>query len=305
MFLHALVVITGLCLFEIITSVDNAIINANVVRTLESKYRRFFLVWGILFAVFIVRGLLPFALIWLAAPSLSLAEVFQIAFSGNGEVASYLASSKPLLLMGGGIYLFLVFLSWLFIENNNFAFKIEQFLKGKIKIFYILVICNISLVAVLSWHHNHYILLAAVIGLIVFTGLSAIKKHANKKGKKLLNPAVNAWSKILYLEILDASFSVDGVIGAFAFTMSIPFIIIGNGLGAIVVRQLTIRGLHVITKFVYLKNGAMYSIGILGLIMTSGSFGIEYPFWATPLATTILLLVFFWRSRQVRLKIQD
>lgn len=302
MFLHSLVVITGLCLFEIITSVDNAIINANILKTMEAKYRRFFLVWGILFAVFVVRGLLPFAIIWLAAPSLSLTEVLQAAFSGNSEVASYLAVSKPLLLMGGGIYLFLVFLSWLFIENKNFAFKIEEFLKNKVKSFYVIVALSISLIATLSWYHNRYMLLAAAIGLAVFAGVSAIKKNAEKTGKKLLNPAISAWSKIIYLEILDASFSVDGVIGAFAFTMSVPFIIIGNGIGAIVVRQLTIRRLHVITKFIYLKNGAMYSIGILGLITTSESFGVEYPFWITPLAIVILLLIFYWRSRQALAK---
>ncbi|MBN2884401.1 DUF475 domain-containing protein [Patescibacteria group bacterium] len=305
MFLHALIVIIGLCLFEIITSVDNAIINANILKTLEIKYRRFFLVWGILFAVFVVRGLLPFAIIWLAAPSLSLGEVFQAAFAGNGEVASYLSTSKPLLLMGGGTYLFLVFLSWLFLENNNFAFKVEKFLKNKVKSFYVIVVLSISLVATLSWYHNRYMLLAAVIGLTVFTGVSAIKKNTEKTGKKLLNPAVSAWSKIIYLEILDASFSVDGVIGAFAFTMSVPFIIIGNGLGAIVVRQLTMRGINIITKFVYLKNGAMYSIGILGLIMTSESFGAEYPFWITPLATVILLMIFFWRSLHVSAKIKN
>jgi hypothetical protein len=296
MFLHALIVITGLCLFEIITSVDNAIINANILKTLDNKYRRFFLFWGILFAVFVVRGILPFAIIWLAAPNLSLIEVFRVAFSGNGEVNSYLTSSKPLLLMGGGIYLFFVFLSWLFMENKRFAFRIEKFLKNRVKTFYLLLIVSMVLVGLLSYQHNINMLIAAAFGLLVFLGVSALKKHAEKTEKKLLNPAVGAWSKIIYLEILDASFSVDGVIGAFAFTMSVPFIIIGNGLGAIVVRQLTIKGLNVITKFVYLKNGAMYSIGILGLIMTSESFGVEYPFWLTPLATIILLAIFYWRS---------
>ncbi|MDD2680732.1 MAG: DUF475 domain-containing protein [Patescibacteria group bacterium] len=300
MFLHALVVIFGLCLFEIITSVDNAIINANILKTLGDKYRRFFLFWGILFAVFVVRGLLPFAIIWLAAPGLSLSEVFTVAFSNNGEVTTYLSSSRPLLLMGGGIYLFFVFLAWLFLENKNFAFKIEKFLKGKVKTFYLLLVASIVLIAFLSYQHNINMLIAAIIGLVVFIGVSALKKHAERTGRKLLNPAASAWSKIIYLEVLDASFSVDGVIGAFAFTMSVPFIIIGNGLGAVAVRQLTVKGINVISKFIYLKNGAMYSIGILGLIMTSESFGVEYPFWLTPLATVVLLSLFYGYSVKAR-----
>ena len=107
---------------------------------------------------------------------------------------------------------------------------------------------------------------------------------------------MSAWSKIIYLEVLDASFSIDGVIGAFAFTLSVPLIIIGNGLGALVVRQLTVRGVDIISKLAYLKNGAMYSIGILGCIMILESFGRQYPFWLAPLNAIILLLIFLFLS---------
>jgi hypothetical protein len=113
---------------------------------------------------------------------------------------------------------------------------------------------------------------------------------------------MSGWSKILYLEVLDATFSIDGVIGAFAFTMSIPLILLGNGLGALVVRELTIRGIDVISKFAYLKNGAMYSIGLLGGVMVLEAFGKEFPFWLAPLNTVILLTVFMWLSlREIKL----
>jgi hypothetical protein len=111
-----------------------------------------------------------------------------------------------------------------------------------------------------------------------------------------MNPAMSAWSKILYLEVLDASFSIDGVIGAFAFTVSIPLIILGNGLGAFVVREMTIRGIDLITKFAYLKNGAMYAIGILGSIMIMESFGQEFPFWVAPLSMVVFLGLFLLMS---------
>ncbi len=102
----------------------------------------------------------------------------------------------------------------------------------------------------------------------------------------------SAVSKILFLEVLDASFSIDGVIGAFAFTLSIPLIILGNGLGAIVVRQFTIHGSKFLTKYAYLKNGAMYSVGSLGLLMILESFGRSFPFWLAPLNTFIILIIF-------------
>ncbi|GIW66989.1 MAG: hypothetical protein KatS3mg095_0887 [Candidatus Parcubacteria bacterium] len=107
---------------------------------------------------------------------------------------------------------------------------------------------------------------------------------------------MRAWSKILYLEVLDATFSIDGVIGAFAFTMSVPLIILGTGLGAFVVREFTLRGLNLISKFAYLKNGAMYSIGMLGMLMVLESFGKTYPFWFAPLNTFLLLSVFLYLS---------
>ena len=113
---------------------------------------------------------------------------------------------------------------------------------------------------------------------------------------------MSAWSKILYLEVLDATFSIDGVIGAFAFTISIPLIFLGNGLGALIVRQLTVKGVNIISKFAYLKNGAMYSIGFLGGMMVLEAFGKDFPFWLAPLNTVLLIAIFFGLSiREIKL----
>ena len=115
MLLQSIIVIFGLVMFEVISSVDNAIINAHVLKTLPERFRRIFLVWGLFIAVFVVRGLLPFLIVWFTNSSLSAGEVISFVFSGNEEVAKAVESSKPLLLLGGGMYLFLVFLSWLFL----------------------------------------------------------------------------------------------------------------------------------------------------------------------------------------------
>jgi hypothetical protein len=283
-------------MFEIICSVDNAIINAHVLKTMPEKYRKIFLFWGILFAVFIVRGALPFLIIWIANPSLNINEIFSAAFSGGGDIEGYLNESKPLLLLGGGVYLFFVFLSWLFLEEKKYAFLVEHFIHRQGVWFYACASIFITVIVYISLKVNPALALASTIGLSAFFITDGFKKNAEEKEKELLKGNMSAWSKILYLEVLDTSFSIDGVIGAFAFTMSVPLIIIGNGIGAFVVRELTIKGIDVIAKFAYLKNGAMYSIGILGGIMILESFGKEFPYWLAPLNTFILLGIFLYLS---------
>ncbi len=297
MILEILIVVLGLCVFEIISSVDNAIINAHVLKTMPERFRKIFLFWGIIFAVFVVRGLLPFLIVWLTNPSLSIIQVFSSAFSSNNAmVAESLETSKPLLLLGGGSYLFLVFLAWLFLEEKKCAFLVERFIHKQGVWFYAIASLFTTLVVYFAVNVNPILALAATIGVSAFFITDGFKKNAEEKEKELMSGNMSAWSKILYLEVLDASFSIDGVIGAFAFTMSIPLIIIGNGLGAFVVRELTLKGIDKISKYAYLKNGAMYSIGLLGAIMTLESFGNEYPFWIAPLSTFSLLAFFMFLS---------
>jgi hypothetical protein len=131
MIFNFLIVIFGLALFEIISSIDNAVVNAHVLKTLPEKYRKIFLFWGLLFAVFLVRGLLPFIIVKIANPSLNIVQVFTAAFSQSKEVVHYVEQSKPLLLLAGGVYLFLVFLSWLFLEEKKYAFLVEHFIHAK------------------------------------------------------------------------------------------------------------------------------------------------------------------------------
>lgn len=300
MFMNFLVIIVGLCLFEIISSVDNAVVNAHILKTLPAKYRKFFLFWGLLFAVFVVRGLLPFIIVWMANPHLSVVQVITATFSSSPAIRGYLEQSKPLLLLGGGIYLFLVFLSWLFLEKKEYAFLAEGFIHRQGAWFYALVSLLTVGVVYLSLQQNPVLALAATIGVAAFFISDGFKKNAEEDEKKLLNPALSAWSKILYLEILDASFSLDGVIGAFAFTVSVPLIILGNGLGALIVRELTVRGVDVINGLIFLKNGAMYSIGLLGALMMAEAFGHVYPFWLAPLNVFVLLGIFLLLSLKAR-----
>jgi hypothetical protein len=139
---------------------------------------------------------------------------------------------------------------------------------------------------------------SAVVGSTAFFITHGFKQNAEEEEKKLLEGGRSDISKILYLEVIDATFSIDGVLGAFAFTLSVPLILLGNGLGAIVLRQITVSNIDRIKKYKYLKNGAMYSVLFLGTIMLLDSFGFHIPHWLSPLATFGTIGYFFYKSKQ-------
>lgn len=300
--IQTFIIIFGLILFEVISSVDNAIVNAHILKTVPEKFRKFFLLWGLLLAVFVIRGILPFVIVWLANADLSVGEILRLAFSDPALMEEALEHSKPLLLLGGGVYLFFVFLAWLFLEEKKYAFLVEGFIHRQGVWFYAVSSIFITAVVYFSIVRNPMLALAASIGATAFFMTDGFRKNAEETEKKLEQKGnMSAWSKLIYLEVLDASFSIDGVIGAFAFTMSVPLILIGNGIGAVVVREFTVHGLNLIDKFAYLKNGAMYSIGMLGGLMVLESFGREFPFWVAPLNTFVLLVFFLGLSiRELR-----
>ncbi len=140
----------------------------------------------------------------------------------------------------------------------------------------------------------------AVVGSTAFFITHGFKENAAKAEEELLKNKTSRsdWSKILYLEAIDATFSIDGVLGAFAFTLSVPLILVGNGIGAFIVREFTIRNIERIKKYAYLKNGAMYSVFFLGLIMLLHSFHFEIPEWVSPVVTASIVGFFFMKSKQ-------
>jgi hypothetical protein len=294
--INFILVVVGLCLFEAISSVDNAVINAQVLGTMAPKYRRWFLVWGIIIAVFVVRGFLPLVIIWLSQPSLGLVGAFTFTFSNSPELREIVEHSKPILLAGGGVFLIFLFIHWLFDEPKEYCFFLERFIHRHSLWFYSFV--SVILVAIVwkAMEINPYIALSAVIGSSAFFITSGFKKNAELKEKELVGGHMSDISKILYLELIDATFSIDGVLGAFAFTLSVPLILLGNGLGAFIVRYITVKGTETVKKYRYLKNGAMYSIGVLGSVMLFESFGKEIPEWVSPVTTIFIIFFFFYLS---------
>jgi hypothetical protein len=273
----AILIIAGLILFETITSIDNAIINAEVLSTMKEWARRWFLLWGLLIAVFIVRGVLPWLIVWMSTPSLGPLEALTATFSSDPAVIMAIEESAPVLLMGGGTFLVFLFFHWIFFAVVSI------------------------LLCILVWEAlsvNPMMAFGAVVGSTAFFIVHGFRQNAEEQEKKMMGGDMSDISKIFYLEVIDATFSIDGVLGAFAFTMSVPLIIIGNGIGAVVVRELTVHNVENIKKYRYLKNGAMYSIFFLGIIMILDSFGAHIPNWVSPIVTFGIVGFFFYKSKR-------
>ena len=295
-----MLIILGLVLFEIISSIDNAIINAEVLSTMSAKAKRWFLFWGILFAVFVVRGVLPFIIFWMGNPSLSIKEVFTLALSSDPAMLAIVEASAPVLLIGGGVFLIFLFFHWLFLESKHYGLRGEKYIERHGVWFFAVISIILSIIVWLSIKINPVMAFSAVLGSTVFFITHGFKENAAKMETQMLEgkASMSDMSKIFYLEVIDMTFSIDGVLGAFAFTLFVPLILIGNGIGAIIVRQLTVKGINEIKKYKYLKNGAMYSIFLLGLIMIFDSFGFNIPSWASPIATFAIVGFFFYKSKR-------
>ncbi|HUW68449.1 MAG TPA: DUF475 domain-containing protein [Candidatus Nanoarchaeia archaeon] len=296
--LSIVLIIVGLTLFETVTSIDNAVINAEVLSTMSMRARRWFLSWGMIFAVFAIRGGLPWLIVWSSHPSLGPIDAFTATFSNDPEIARAIEESSPVLLVSGGVFLIFLFFHWLFIETKNYGIKGEKFFYRHGVWFFAVVSIILSIVTWFSIKQNPYMAFGAVLGSTAFFIVHGFRQNAELREKDLIgNTSLTDWSKIMYLEVIDATFSIDGVVGAFAFTLSVPLILIGNGVGALMVRNLTVRNIDRIKKYLYLKNGAMYSIFFLGMIMILDSFQVNIPSWISPVITIFIVGYFFYKSR--------
>lgn len=293
-------IIFGLVLFETISSIDNAIINAEVLSGMGQKARRWFLWWGLLISVFAVRGLLPWAIVWATLPSLGPIGAFTASFSNDPHVHEAIEAASPILLVGGGVFLIFLFFNWLFLEDKNYGLRGERFFRSQGVWFYAVVSIILATIVWYALNENPMMAFGAVLGSTAYFITHGFQENAAKQEQALLHDkgTLTDTSKIFYLMVIDTTFSLDGVLGAFAFTLSVPLILIGNGIGALVVRQLTVSNIDRIKRYMYLKNGAMYSIGVLGLVMVIDSFGFHIPEWVAPLSTTAIVGYFFLKSKK-------
>jgi hypothetical protein len=302
----AFLTVAGLCLFESIISIDNAVINADVLSTMSQRGRRWFLFWGLLFAVFVIRGVLPWLIVWMTVPKLGPLGAITATFSNDPKVKEAIEASSPILLAGGGTFLIFLFFNWLFLEPKKYGLAGEHFIHSQGIWFYAVASIILTVIVWFTLQVDPHMAFGAVVGSSTFFITHGFKQNAAQQEEQLLSgeSSLSDISKILYLEVIDASFSIDGVLGAFAFTLSVPLILIGNGLGAVVLRQMTVANIDRIKNYVYLKNGAMYAIFFLGTIMLLESFKLRVPSWVSPVVTFLVIGYFFMMSRRVLAKCQ-
>lgn len=299
-FLSIILIVLGLILFETVSSIDNAIINAEVLLTMGQRARKWFLLWGLLMAVFVVRGLIPWAIVWIVSPSLGPLGALTASFSNDPVVRTAIEASAPILLIAGGTFLIFLFFHWLFLEDKNYGIRGERFFHQQGVWFFAIISILLSSIVWFALKVNPMMAFGAVVGSTIFFITHGFKENAERQEQVLAKAGgeLSDMSKVFFLMVIDATFSLDGVLGAFAFTLSVPLILLGNGLGAVVVRQLTISNIERIHKYIFLKNGAMYSILCLGMVMILESFEFHIPPYFAPIVTALIVGYFFLKSRR-------
>ena len=292
---------TTLTILELALSFDNAVVNALILANMPPLWRRRFLTWGMLIAVFGVRLIFP-KLIVFATTDLSFVESFSLAVNNPAEYEKIIMASHHIVMAFGGVFLLMIFLSFLFNENKevHWIASIEKYASrwssvGDLKILIaILTVATIgfygpseiSIDGVLKKIDKADIILPMIYGILLFLCIEFLRgileddgtKHDSKsmetEREKIEHVANSKLAKgglasFIYLELIDMSFSFDGVLGAFAVSQNIVIIMLGLGAGAFAVRNLTIlmvdRG--TVAEYKYLEHGAMWSVGLLAISM--------------------------------------
>ncbi|MFD3428609.1 DUF475 domain-containing protein [Nocardia fluminea] len=294
--LTALALCAILGILEVSLSFDNAVINATVLERMSEFWQRIFLTVGVLIAVFGMRLIFPLAIVWVTA-GLNPVEAFDLALNPPADDAAYfpdgsasyetlLTDAHPQIAAFGGMFLAMLFLNFIFEERDiTWLSWLEKPLAkaGKLDMLAV-VVAGTGLVLVAEFladaEDRSTVLVAGLLGLIVYIlvdGLGSMFhteefEEGPQGGPSTLVKATGkaAFFLFLYLEVLDASFSFDGVIGAFAITSDPIIIALGLGLiGAMFVRSITVYLVRqgTLSDYVYLEHGAHWAIGALATIL--------------------------------------
>jgi len=269
-----------LSVLEVSLSFDNAVVNATVLKDMDTIWRRRFMTWGMLIAVFGMRVVFPVLIVAVVA-HLDPWSALMLAVGEPARYAATLTSAHVMVAGFGGAFLMMVFLKFFLDKEKDVHWvrliEVPLSKLGKMEAVEIAVCLAViyGMSNYLPGHEQLSFLLAAIAGLvtyIVVDGFAALLESEEHGDAGMV--ARTGLSAFLYLEVLDASFSFDGVIGAFALSNNIFIIAIGLGIGAMFVRSLTIMFVEkgTLDAFRYLEHGAFYAIGALATIMFAGTF---------------------------------
>lgn len=275
-----------LMVIEITFSFDNAIINARVLATMSAFWQKMFITIGILIAVFGMRVIFPIVMVMMTS-GLPWAEVINLALNNPTEYAHELHEAHTSIASFGGMFLLMLCLHFFFDASRmtHWIRRIEKPLQ-EIGSWWMYTLISLAVLAVVTFlpfnAHPVDTLLAGLVGIATYLSIHGLtelftrqhEKHEKKRGEAYKKAGLAGFTAFLYLEVLDASFSFDGVIGAFAITNSVVLIAVGLGIGALWVRSLTIFMVRreVLNAYRYLEHGAHYTIGVLAVFLLSGLF---------------------------------
>ncbi|UQI43854.1 DUF475 domain-containing protein [Streptomyces sp. HU2014] len=325
-------IVAILSILEISVSFDNAVVNAGILQKMNAFWQKIFLTIGVLIAVFGMRLVFPVVIVAISA-KIGPIEAVDLALNEKERYQELVTDAHPAIAAFGGMFLLMIFLDFIFEDRDiKWLGWIERPLAklGKVDMLSVCIALIILLVSAMTFAtqaHQHggthvdkaaTVMLAGIAGLITYLivgGLSSYfedkleeeeereheaEEEAKKAGKK--KPAIvlagqAAFFMFLYLEVLDASFSFDGVIGAFAITNDIVLMALGLGIGAMYVRSLTVYLVRkgTLDDYVYLEHGAHYAIGALAVILMI-SIRFEVPEIVTGLIGVGLIGWSFWSS---------
>lgn len=273
---------TTLSIVELSLSFDNAALNALVLYTMSKVWRKRFITWGIPIAVFGMRFAFPALLVSIIS-GIDPVSAVKLSFQDPQLYAHYLREGKHVIEAFGGVFLLIIFIKWLYGEKQNYWLTyIEKPFARMGNNSNLAVLTVLGLVFLIGALQKDFtVVMASIAGFIVYEAIDLLKAllENNKMAQNLKTGEVDSqgpkgeMGKFIYLQVLDASLSFDGVIAAFAITNDIILIMVGLGVGAFAIRSLTIFFVEQsMAELSYLEHGAHWAIGFLGVYMVASLF---------------------------------
>ncbi len=303
--LSLLWIVLVLSVLEISLSFDNAVVNASVLKGMDEIWQRRFLTWGIAFAVFGMRVIFPLAIVAIAA-GIGPIETLELSLNHPQEYERLVSSAEVGIAGFGGAFLTMVGLKFFFDADKqvHWISRLEEFLAK----FATLPAAEIAILLLVLWgislqlppHEALTFIIAGILGLVSYIAVEGVNTllELQEDKRRIAGAAVRSGlGGFLYLNVLDASFSFDGVIGAFALSDNMIVIALGLSIGAMFVRSMTIHLVHkgTLAEYRYLENGAFWAIIVLGLIMLMSA-KVHIPETVTGLIGAILIGMSLWWS---------
>ena len=280
--LSVLFVVLTLGVLEVSLSFDNAVVNTAKLEKMTPVWQKRFLSWGIIIAVFGMRFLFPLVIVSIFS-KLNLLSVLNMALNNPDEYTKYLTLSHSQVVTFGAGFLIMLFFTYFFNskKSSHWLGFIEKKLARLDRIPFLPLILTVILLFIqgrfLLLQNQWNVFFAGLYGVITFIVIEEISKFLEKKEEqrdKKLNLEHSCFINFLYLELIDASFSLDGVLGAFALSKDVVVITLGLAIGAMFVRSLTVMLTEkkTLKQYIYLENGAHWAIGVLAVIMFISAF---------------------------------